>query len=82
MFQTSDTRNNEIITLNLSIGQIKLLETLVDAKLSSVEVGASDFNKNALKTLLDVFMAKTQETDEERNARFKHWVGGLRLVGG
>jgi hypothetical protein len=81
MFQTSKTRNNEIIELKLSIGQIKLLEMLIDAELSSAEAGTSTFDENALKTLLEVFMAKTQETEEERKIRFENWVGSLQLVG-
>ena len=81
MFQTSNIRNNEIINLNLSIGQSKLLAMLVSAGLSSAEAGTSSFEENALKTLLEVFMAKTQETEEERKIRFDNWVGGLKLVG-
>lgn len=81
MFQTSDTRNNKVIEINLSIGQMKLLAMLIDAELASAEAGTSSFNENALKTLLELFMAKTQETDEERNLRLESWVGGLRLVG-
>jgi hypothetical protein len=80
MFQTSKTRNNEIIELKLSIGQIKLLETLIDAELCSAEAGTSSYNENALKTLLELFMAKTQETEEERKVRFENWVGSLKLV--
>ena len=45
MFQTSDTRNNEIIELKLSIGQMKLLETLIDAELSSAEAGCQVLTK-------------------------------------
>lgn len=80
MFQTSNIRNNEIINLNLSIGQSKLLAMLVSAELSSAEAGTSSFEENALKTLLEVFMAKTQETEAERKVRFQNWVGGLQLV--
>lgn len=80
MFQTSNIRNNEIIELKLSIGQIKLLETLIDAELCSAEAGTSSYNENALKTLLEQFMAKTQETEEERKVRFENWVGSLKLV--
>jgi hypothetical protein len=80
MFQTSNIRNNEIINLNLSIGQSKLLAMLVSAELSSAEAGTSSFEENALKTLLEVFMAKTQETEAERKVRFQNWVGSLQLV--
>ena len=80
MFQTSNIRNNEIINLNLSIGQSKLLAMLVSAELSSAEAGTSSFEENALKTLLEVFMAKTQETEAERKIRFENWVGSLQLV--
>ncbi len=80
MFQTSNIRNNEIINLNLSIGQSKLLAMLVSAELSSAEAGTSSFEENALKTLLEVFMAKIQETEAERKVRFQNWVGSLQLV--
>jgi hypothetical protein len=81
MLQTSKTRNNEIIKLNLSIGQSKLLAMLIDAELSSAEAGTSSFDENALKTLLDVFMAKTQETAAEKEIRFQNWVNSLQFAG-
>lgn len=81
MFQTSENRNNEIVTVQLSIGQCKLLESLVDAELFSAEGGSSSFSENALKALTDVFLSKTQETEAERKVRFEKWVGSLNVVG-
>ena len=81
MLQTSDNRNNEIVQLQLSIGQCKLLEKLTDAELNSAETGTSSFSENALKALLDVLMAKTQATPEEKQERFGSWVQSLHLKG-
>ncbi|MDO9394597.1 MAG: hypothetical protein Q7T42_11560 [Methylotenera sp.] len=80
MFQTSENRNNEIVKLELSIGQCKLLESLTDSELASAEVGTSSFCENALKTLIDVFMSKTQETEAEREVRFENWVNGTNRM--
>lgn len=81
MFQTSEIRNNEIVKLELSIGQCKLLDKLLDAELNYAETSTSTFNENALKALLDVFMAKTRETQQEQQERFGSWVQNLHLKG-
>lgn len=81
MFQTSENRNNEIIKLELSIGQCKLLEKLTDAELNSAETGTSTFSENALKALLDVFTSKTRETPQEKQEHFGNWVQSLHLKG-
>lgn len=66
MHRTSDSRNNEIAEIKLSIGQCKLLERLVDEKLYEVETGMSDLNEKPLQALTDVFMKATEETAAER----------------
>jgi len=81
MYQTGASRDNEIVALKLSIGQCKLIEQLIDAELALAEGGISTFNEKSLQTLTDVFMRATQETEAERQERFKNWVGGLKLVG-
>lgn len=76
--QTSSTRNNEIVDLKLSIGQSKLIQRLVDAELCQSEGGTSEFEENALKSLVDIFIAITHETDAERDKRFENWAAPHR----
>lgn len=82
MFQTNSNRNNEIVTIHLSIGQCKRIERLLDEELQEAETGTSVFSENALKALLDVFTPITRETDTERQQRFENWVGKLQIVTG
>lgn len=81
-FTTSAERDHVMVDLKLSIGQCKVIERLLDQELWVAESGTSTFSENALKGLIDVFMAKTTETEAERQARFSNWVGGLQLVTG
>jgi hypothetical protein len=81
MNTTSETRNNEIVAVNLSIGQCKTIGRLLDAELSSAEAGTSDFSENALKALIDVFFAKTQAAPAEKQAHLANWVASLHLKG-
>ena len=76
--QTSSSRNNEIVDLKLSIGQRKLILRLVDAELYQSEGGTSEFQENALKRVIDVFIAITRETDAERDERFENWAAPHR----
>lgn len=85
MHHTSNERNDLLVDLKLSIGQCKLIERVLDAELHSAECGTSEFNENALKRLLDVFMAKTCETADEkavndlaRAAAFEAWASKSR----
>ena len=68
MPQTSNSRNNEIVNLKLTIGQCKLIERLVDAELYQAETITSEFEENALKRVIDVFKA----------ARFENWAAPHR----
>lgn len=65
MFQTSNEKNHVLVDLKLSIGQCKLIGRIVDIELASSEAGTSEFDKNALERLLDVFWAKIDETIAE-----------------
>ena len=76
--QTSKARNGEIVNLKLSIEQCKLIERLVDAELFQSDSGTSEFDENALKHILDVFMTFTRETDAERDERFENWAAPIR----
>jgi len=72
-----ENRNNEIVSVNLSIGQIRLLEKLLDAELSQVDIGTSFFNENALKAVFDVFYTKTIKTHQEENQAIENWVNKI-----
>lgn len=83
MHKTADSRNKEMTMINLSIGQCKLIERVLDEKLYEVEIGTSDFSDKPLKTLLDVFGKATEETATEktinepiRSEKFRAWASG------
>ncbi len=54
-YRKTDAPDSDIIKLDLSIGQIKLLESLVSFELSDVECGHSNSDENMLKRLCDLF---------------------------
>ena len=85
MFQTSNSNNSNTIDLKLTISQSKLIARLADAELRQAENGISEFEENTLKHLLDLFMAVTQETpnekainDQVRAEKFEAWAAQHR----
>lgn len=72
---------NKVVAVNLTIGQCRLLESLVDAELSEAEAHTSQFSENSLKALYDVFYEKIKPTPEERQEYLENWVRSLELKG-
>lgn len=54
-YRITDAPNTSIVKLELSMAQIKLLESLVSSELNDVEHGDSLTDENALQGLCDVF---------------------------
>lgn len=76
---TSNARNGEFVEVKLTIGQCKLLETLVDRELFEAEAGTSEFKEKALQAILSILFQKTRETKAEETVRFANWVSSLHM---
>ncbi|PPD55901.1 MAG: hypothetical protein CTY10_06335 [Methylotenera sp.] len=61
VMQLSKDNHQEIVSLQLTIGQCRIVESVLDEKLFEIESGLSDFNENAFKALLSVFSSKSYE---------------------
>lgn len=78
---SSTQDKNKVVTVDLTIGQCRLLESLVDAELCEAEAHTSQYSQNSLRTLIDVFHEKTKPTPEERQEHLEKWVRSLKLKG-
>lgn len=76
-YRTNDAPDSKKVTLNLNLGQVRLLEKLVDSTLADVEeFGEYDgITGKALQKLCDRFWAITriQLTPEEEKAPIDAW---------
>lgn len=78
---SSQQQNNEIVHVNLTIGQCRLLQSLIDAEIYDAEAQAPSFKENALKALLDVFFEKTKPTAAENQEALENWLNNLATKG-
>ena len=77
----SPQQKNEIVQVDLSIGQCELLQSLIDAEIYEVEAHTSRFNENTLKTLYDVFYDKAKPTPQHEQPDVEKWLHNLELKG-
>ena len=77
----SPQQKNEIVQVDLSIGQCELLQSLIDAEIYEAEAHTSRFKENSLNALYDVFYAKTKPSPSETHAEVEKWVQNLELKG-
>ncbi|MES2636545.1 MAG: hypothetical protein V4605_04410 [Pseudomonadota bacterium] len=79
-YRTTDAPDSSIVKIELSIGQMKVLEKLVGAELGDAERGYTDTDEKTLQTLCDIFWAhvKVERTPEEEAAHTKPYFDAIR----
>lgn len=70
-------QKNEVVQVDLTIGQCRLLQSLIDAEIYEAEAQTSRFTEDALKAVYDVFHSKTKPTTAEAHADVEKWVQNL-----
>lgn len=77
MQNSGSTKQNEIVSVNLSLAQCRLLQSLLDVELFEAEAKTSRFNENALKALYDVFYEKNKPAPQHPDADVELWLSRL-----
>lgn len=79
-YRLTDAPDSAVVKLQLSIGQIKVLESLVSFELADVECGHSSTDEKTLQTLCDAFWRHLHIplTPEEEAAKVKPFRDACR----
>lgn len=79
-YRLTDAPDSDVVKLQLSIGQIKVLESLVGFELGDVECGHSSTDEKTLQTLCDTFWRYLHIplTPEEEKAKRKPFIDAVR----
>lgn len=86
LFNSSKPENLAMVEMSLSVGQCKVIFTLLWAELSDYENKTNIFKKNTLETLYEAFERHTREkplaaeTNAERKQHLGNWSGALQVV--